>query len=524
MRRITILLLLISSVSFSQTADTTKDQVKTETISIDFADLQKSSFKRKIRNGTIVELRINDVNRSQYDVQVNTNQANYFTNQPDVFSKLNPSEVDVTEKELNQESGASSFVSSDRTKKWEGEMKELSKNQEEFRQTLQEINEALENYKKNVAVIKQAFILNDVLTSISKDCSGKFDQLLSSANSAVIEFVNKSQIASTRPTGAAMAVLNAQIKAILSYHLEQAQNNELLIKEIFLKVDDQSEGLLESLQSVQARVKEDLAKKKEGSEEWAIINQLFRIGEKIRRSVKNDVKRVNDIIHSVELSSKFISDFSESNSIKALTDLYTSFNPGNFSVSYATIIQKDELVFDVKVTPKSDSKCANKNYDLPITVRTKGGFKLDFSTGIFLNFGKKDFFDQTYRVEDIEGDPDHVRIVRNKNRNHVQPSLGALLHAYFRTGGQLQPALSGGISIAASEATRVNYHSGVSLIGGKEQRLVATVGLTLAQASILDGKYEKDQMILKDGAPEDIPRTSYYRLGYFFSFTYNLTR
>lgn len=522
MRRITILLLLVSSFysSFSQTGDT----VKTETISIDFADLQKSMFKRKISNGTIVELRINNVNRTQYDIRVNTNQANYFTQKPDVFSKLDPSEVDITEQDLNQESGSAGFVSSDITKKWESDIKELSKSQDKFRETMQAINAALESYKKNVAVIKEAFILNDVLNSISKDCSGKFDQLLLSANNSVIEFVNKNAIASTKPTGASMAVLNSQMKAILSYHAEQAQSNELLIKEIFSKVDDESEALLESLEVVQAKVKADMAKTKEASEAWAVINQQFRIGEKIRRGVKSDVKRVGDIMRAVELSSKFIADFSKSNSIQALSDLYTSLNPGNFSVSYATIIQKDELTFDVKVTPKADSKCANKNYDLPITVRTIGGFKLDFSTGIFLNFGKDDFFDQTYRVEDIQGDPDHVKIIRNKNRNHVQPSLGAMLHAYFRLGGQIQPALSGGVSIAASEATRVNYHSGISIIGGTEQRLVATLGLTLAQASILDGRYEKDQIMLRNEAPEEIPRTSYYRLGYFFAFTYNLTR
>ncbi|MBK8495288.1 MAG: hypothetical protein IPL50_09840 [Chitinophagaceae bacterium] len=100
-------------------------------------------------------------------------------------------------------------------------------------------------------------------------------------------------------------------------------------------------------------------------------------------------------------------------------------------------------------------------------------------------------------------------------------SVGALMHIYWRNGKDVH--FSGAFGISTKDLDKINYHLGGSLIFGYSQRFILSGGLTLTKANLIADKYQVGQVITKQGAPDDIPTSSYNRVGFFLSFTYNLT-
>src|SRR5688572_29482935 len=95
-----ILLLSICACKTTKNSAGNSSQLKTETITIDFADLGKSTLKKKAAKGSLVQLEVKNFNRNQYTVAINNTQNNFFVTQPDIFKTLNPATLDVTEKKL----------------------------------------------------------------------------------------------------------------------------------------------------------------------------------------------------------------------------------------------------------------------------------------------------------------------------------------------------------------------------------------------------------------------------------------
>ncbi len=406
----------------------------------------------------------------------------------------------------------------------QNEIQSLTEKQTEFSDNLTLFSSNLEEYKIAVEAIKLSLKLKSMLGTISQDCSSDIPSILANANTEVKTFVTKYLNVLPAPVGTNQSILRGQVKIILEYYLTQASLKYKTLKDLHDKIDDLFPELQVNIDQLLTKIQKQSQIVGLSAKNRADLEAKKLIVNKISRTIKRDLKKENDIMKSVEEAYRFIEIYIASNEASNIFNQYGLFTDKNYVIISAEIIEKDELLFDVILQSKADAVCPAQTIHLPIKVRSKGGFKIDFSSGLFLNFGKNDFFDQTYRLDNLDSDPNNLQIVKNNNRNKVLPSLGALLHGYIRTGGDLQPAISLGVSLSAGETSRLNYHLGPSLIIGKDQRLIASFGWTLAQSAILDGKYVEGQVLPKATAPQTLETTSYYRWGNFLSLNYNLSR
>ncbi|MCG2615250.1 hypothetical protein LZZ85_13195 [Terrimonas sp. NA20] len=206
-------------------------------------------------------------------------------------------------------------------------------------------------------------------------------------------------------------------------------------------------------------------------------------------------------------------------------DFFATYN--YFTVSNWTYyvdpktIEDDLTIFSVNITPKSDVACTPFTRSYELRVKAKSGIKLDFSTGLFANFGGSKFIDQSYQYDSVPGQPDRYKIVRNKAKNSVFPSIGALMHIYKRSGNDVN--LAGVFGVSTRDLDKINYHLGGSLIFGTTRRVILSVGATWTKTTLINDNYSEGQVVAKADAPTTIPTDTFNRFGGFVAFTYNLS-
>jgi hypothetical protein len=185
-------------------------------------------------------------------------------------------------------------------------------------------------------------------------------------------------------------------------------------------------------------------------------------------------------------------------------------------------VKTDETKFDIKITSDKLLPCnSNDKVHILETLKTKGGWKIDFSTGIFFNGGNDDFMGRELQYQPIT---DSTVTIKNKDGgDRILLSLGALMHIYRRTGKSVNYALSPGLSTTTA-FDGVNFHLGASVLLGYKNRLVITGGLVLREAKILDKNYNYNTEYLKKEIPESPPTIKVFpKAGWFFSLTYNFS-
>ena len=496
-------------------------QMPTQTITIDFFDLKNTSLIKKVKKGSLVNIELTNLNRRQYNVQVNNTQTNFFTTTPPIFSRLETATPAIADPVDIQVPGSNLNPLTVREEIKE-EVEVLSRQQTSFNGLLNQFNTALADYNKAIGVLKNSLLLSNILTTLSDDCSRSFPTIIVDVNTEASSFVSNNKIGPEN-AGTTESVLRGQVQNILDYYQKSAAENFEALQKLAEQIEATAITISGNIPLLAKKIDVELGKKLTPAVK-ASFDGYKLIIDKLGRNIKKDVNSVQLIMKTVGKANDFTNNYLVTNQRGILLNKYAGFTAKNYTVRTAEIISKDELLFDITITPKPDANCPSEILHLPIKVRSVGGFKIDFSSGLFLNFGKKDFFNQSYRLDTVENNPDVYQIVKNENRNKVIPSIGALLHGYIRTGGDIQPAVSIGLSLSAGETARLNYHFGGSVIIGKEQRIIASVGWSLVQSTILDGKYKEGQTISKTDAPDVVPVSPYYRWGSFFSLTYNLTR
>ncbi|CAH0140870.1 hypothetical protein SRABI27_03078 [Pedobacter sp. Bi27] len=239
------------------------------------------------------------------------------------------------------------------------------------------------------------------------------------------------------------------------------------------------------------------------------LSQLYK--DNMENYNKTDIPKLNSDMEAFNATARFdvINDFKY-------------FNEGNWTyIVDPQPIEDDLTVITVNIKAKEAVACSQLMRSYIYKVRPKGGLKIDFSTGLFINYGGNDFKDQTYRYDPIEGNTTQQKIVKNDSKNAIFPSVGALMHIYRRTASDVK--LAGAFGLSTRDLERINYHAGASLIFGTSKRFILSAGATLTKATLITDKYQDGQVIDKAGAPEAIPTASFSRFGFFGAFTYNLS-
>lgn len=216
-----------------------------------------------------------------------------------------------------------------------------------------------------------------------------------------------------------------------------------------------------------------------------------------------------------------IEKFRDDNRIQILTNNYELINENNFSYTSDTIVvKKDELKLNIRIKAAKALACAGpERLVIEQTYRTVGGWKVDFSTGIFVNVGNEDFLGREIQYKSA---PDSTISIESKDGgDRALLSIGALMHVYRRSGNNINWAISPGLSTSTA-FDGLNFHLGGSFLYGKEDRLVLTIGLTLRESRILDRNYSFGKVYQKSELPETPPTIKVFpKPGGVVSLTYN---
>lgn len=153
----------------------------------------------------------------------------------------------------------------------------------------------------------------------------------------------------------------------------------------------------------------------------------------------------------------------------------------------------------------------------------RGGFKIDFSTGI----GATGLIDKSYSttatsttITSGTSTAASPETIIERNEGDFRLGIVVLSHAYFRTGARLNVALTGGFMIDNNVATR--YLAGGSLILGREQRLILSGGWAIGKVKRLDDGLKVGGPYTYGSGTRTVPVKDQYNHSWFFTVTFNL--
>ncbi|MEX6688812.1 hypothetical protein QTN47_14995 [Danxiaibacter flavus] len=367
------------------------------------------------------------------------------------------------------------------------------------------------------------------LISLQNICNRAFNDILNDVNNLTLQtFTNAALV--PIPADKALLLIGSnytQNRGIVNRYITKTIDNAKSfydqINAAFLpsnldKLSIEEKALKDTLNSIETSLKRI---KNPNTQTRNLIDAAHRT--KLSNDLGNSLKDLEELFDKADIN-KLYKDLEALGSAgrTALFDTYDWFNVSNYTyyVSPQTI-DKDLTVISVAIEPKENVPCGPLAKSFELRVRAKGGIKIDFSTGLFANFGGNNFLDQTYRYDSVSGQPDKNVIVQNKTKNIIFPSVGALMHIYKRNGKDAH--FSGTFGISTKDLETINYHLGGSLIFGYSQRFILSAGATLTKATLISDSYEVGQVVNKPTEGAVVPTDTFNRLGFFVAFSYNLT-
>lgn len=180
---------------------------------------------------------------------------------------------------------------------------------------------------------------------------------------------------------------------------------------------------------------------------------------------------------------------------------------------------EDYLEFKVKIKQNRElgtSIIKENNKEFTYVEYVRQGVRWDVSIGTVFDFGIKN---QEYEVKKL--DNDQFEIIEN-NSSKYTPTIAGILHTSFRSNSMFAMGLSLGVSINITDLNFNSFFPGVSLLIGKREKMVLTVGPAFKRVKQIKSIYENDRILDEEIQVTDIT-TDQFKIGYFFGITYNLT-
>lgn len=174
----------------------------------------------------------------------------------------------------------------------------------------------------------------------------------------------------------------------------------------------------------------------------------------------------------------------------------------------------------MEITPslKDNSGKVVKEFN-KITLRARGGIKVNFSTGYLLSF----IGDENYAYYTQS---DSVKGITKQAKNQITHAIGALCHVYKRICRDFTISGSAGLSIT-NDGT-VGFYTGLSGLFTEKNRLAFTVGASAIKIKQLNTGNLKD---LGNGKYDfltpsntSINYDNLYRTSFFIGITYNISK
>lgn len=506
---------------------------KLDPIIIDFTDTTKMEYQSIVPHNSSIDIIIENVNLKVVDTSQSVQRQTFNETPPKLFETFSKTTIPDA-------SAASAAWKSVDTKLFSDTLQErtsslpLRSQVAELERRYQKLNKALNDRLDNITayrnvIYKFKFLLqyqNDLL-QMQNECNKTLETIIKQVNSLTHSYFYDPKMGT-----------NGDDRGLINDTSDYNKNRPIITKHIAYLVNTEQEtyDILMALFATGAMNKLEKDIKTFTQDVQKTIANLNRPANKDERRFLAELS-INEQVSDLESSledlkyfyqvadiTKLHTDFSKFpvEGKNELLATYDFFDRGRFvQVVHVPLIKEDEIEVAIAITPKAGAPCQVVPRQYNLSFRPKGKLKIDFSSGLFVNLGGHDFKDQSYRYEDLADNSDSSVIRKNKGKNAIFPSVGALMHVYWRNGRDFHPAFTFGVS--TKDLDRINYHLGGSLIFGYSQRFILSAGGTLTRATLIDDKYMDGQKVAKPEAGATVPTASFNRLGFFIAFTYNVS-
>lgn len=211
------------------------------------------------------------------------------------------------------------------------------------------------------------------------------------------------------------------------------------------------------------------------------------------------------------------------NKARAGVDLYHRIQKETFVVyTPAQQVVNDSAIITPSLKDVSGKTVLGFN---PVSVRSKGGIKVNFSTGYLLSLTGDDSYSY-YSEPGTGGTGGNVtKGILRQDKNGLTGAIGALAHVYKRSCRNVNLAATGGFSVTA--AGNIGFYLGSSLLFLEKNRLAISAGLAYVKINTLDTgnlmpSASADKYVFSSAADTKINYTYLYKPAFFFGITYNL--
>jgi hypothetical protein len=509
--------LLLSALAFFSFAILKAQEIK----HINFLDLPNADFKGKFSINKKARVQIDNINRFLYKVTVGKTDTDYNVAVPIALSGIKLPAFLSTQ--MPKGGGAPSPHPIASGSKTSTQLRsEIDNNLKELIKVQQYLNAVIDMHNKSVDLNKSctkdfAAIQNDVITEMQS--------VLEAGNTTIINLSNQLQVDVFKNIGIAKTSYD-NIEELLS------QWEETRKKEYRTKATGDAEALVDlkaELAGLQAKLKASrpVDKPKIQYEIDAKGKDIRDLETAIKAAEEDYGLEKVDEKEKVEKAKTLwteIDKFREEGKLYMLVNDFRKVNKSNYTY-YSEIVKmkKDEVKFTFDITSNEPLTCDKPNEEkFEVTLRTQGGAKVDFSTGVFFNFGNEDFLGREYYYKKVNGT--ESAIIAADAGKRVLFSLGALMHVYKRSPAKVKLGGSVGASTTTS-FDAFNFHLGPTLILGDNDRVCITAGLTLRETKLLDNRYKLDMNYTTEGLPEAIPTVKKFPVtGTFVALTYNFSK
>ena len=453
--RYTILTILFINVTlvFAQNIDA--DTLRTETIKYNFLT-KKVSQNNYSEYGQYTILKIEDINRFLFDVEIKTTQTSIESDLNNEFiSRITHSEDNSSESEVDEkteELDESTTETAETNKGTPGE-KSLSERVVDYKLFALRVNKAFHDLERTKT------IKNKLLNVI------KTEQLT-------------------------YRIALDEVQKIEDTYAD-IENLESLLINFFKAINDYT--IAYSITQTDTALRDD--------------NSIIRA----IKDVDSEIKKLKTLVDNAN----YPNIFEEISMLRRALKIEQNFS----AISEPVFCEKDMIEFDIAIKPKSDlnSRIGTTGSNFKLKTPITGGVRFDFSTGLFGLFGLNDY---SYHLVPNSSEPSKSVIVEDERNDKAILSLGIMMHISARSASEFKPALSFGLGLNADDISETNAYGGISMMLGKENQVVLSVGAALAKIDYLAGKYKVGDLIPSSEAGTGLTE-KVYRVGFFASLTYN---
>lgn len=240
--------------------------------------------------------------------------------------------------------------------------------------------------------------------------------------------------------------------------------------------------------------------------------------EAIKQLVQSQSDMIPDNITFILKNLNRYTTYLEENEPKILQQvdfLYATIDAIDHKLTIPFLVKKDLTTVQFVVLNKFTGDTIAKVNE---SLYTTGGFRLDFTTGFFLNsIYTNDYFLGT----NSEGS----KIIRREASPKFDVAVGGLAHVSYRFKSYVKVGPAIGVALSPLDV-KTRYMAGIGVILGRKSQLAITGGWAFGKVKVLSGRVSEDGTTPMAVLPADltaVPTYDRHQFGLFLGLSYNLT-